>query len=495
MRTILHILFLFLMVPVLHAQEVPVWAKHLPDLPARPGFYQGLGSARSSGDVDADWAAASGRARAQILQQIRVVVNNKVVSKIEEKTSAEHASITEAFSSTTDQIATGTLENVPTERWFDEENKMLYAYAFISKLEVEEKFDEVLNTATASARVYHDAATKALAGGDAYLALSSYLQAIKGVTLAELYLNKTITGDIQGTKQKVPVLPVLQSEMCSLLNSLKFHITGGNDQQAERGRGLPVPFSGKVVVRSSTGDAPLRNAALITAFVPPGAGTLSPVSRTDEEGNFQFSVTEVRGGDAVSKIRVTVALPGVEILAEKLPDATRCLSDTYVDYTYRLKTRANITIAMHIVEYNLSKKRAKSSVQEEIQKQLLSDRFAILEESQVLQAVPEDKLTSAAQSGDFHTVVAGLSRIADVVVVGVVSTEQRTNPSPGIFFSSGTAVVRAIDAKSGQILASVSLDNEKEGGGSYEAAGMRLLQKMGKKIGEELKTNFEVVMK
>jgi hypothetical protein len=480
---------------LLQAQDIPSWAQHLPDLPPRPGFYQGLGNARSTGDAEADWAVASGRARAQVLQQIRVVVNNKVVSKIEEKTSAQQASISEAFSSTTDQIATGTLENVPTERWFDTDNKVLYVYAFISKLEVEEKFEEVLSAATASAKVYHDAATSALSGGDAYLALTNYLQAIKGVTLAELYLNKTITGDIRGTKEKVPILPILQSEMCSLLNNVRFQTTGGNEQQAERGRGLPLPFTGKVVVRTTTGDTPLRNAALTAAFIPPGAGTLSPISHTDEDGNFQFSVTEVTGGDAVSKIRVSIALPGVEILAEKLPEATRSLSEIYVDFSYHLKTRTNITVAMHIVEYNLAKKRAKSSVQEEIQKQLLSDRYAILEESKVLQHVSEDKLSAAAQSGDFHSVVAELSRIADVIVVGVVSTEQRTNPTAGIFFSSGTAVVRAIDAKSGQILGSVSLDNEKEGGGSYEVAGMRLLQKMGKKIGEELKNNFDAAMK
>jgi hypothetical protein len=189
MKATITILLSFLLTPLLLAQEVPGWARHLPDLPARPGFYQGLGSARSSDNADADWAAASGRARAQILQQIRVVVNNKVVSKIEEKSSAQQSSITEAFSSTTDQIATGTLEKVPVDRWFDEENKILYAYAFISKMDVEEQFEEVLNAATASAAVYHDAATRALAGGDGYLALSSYLQAIKVVTLAELYLN------------------------------------------------------------------------------------------------------------------------------------------------------------------------------------------------------------------------------------------------------------------------------------------------------------------
>jgi hypothetical protein len=495
MKIIHTVIASFLLSAALHAQDVPPWARHLPDLPSRPGVYQGLGNAPSTGDAEADWAIASGRARAQILQQIRVVVNNKVVSKIEEKTSAQQASITEAFSSTTDQIATGTLENVPTERWFDQENKVLYVYAYISKLEVESRFEEQLAAATASAKVFHDAAVTALAGGDPYLALSDYLQAIKGVVLAELYLNKVITGDIRGTREKIPVLPVLQSEMCSLLSNVTFQVTGGDEQPAERGRSLPSPLSGAVLIRTPGGVAPMKNAVLTAVFLPPGAGTLSPISRTSEEGKFQFSATEVTGGDAVSKIRVGIVLPGFDVLAEKLPDAARCLSDTYVDFSYHLKTRANVTVAMHITEYNLSTKRAKSTVQEEIQKQLLQDRYTILEESQVLQAVPEEKMNAAAKSGDFHSVVAGLSHIADVVVVGLVSTEQRTNPTSGIYFSSGTAVVRAIDARSGRILASVSLDNEKEGGGSYEVAGMRLLQKMGKKIGEELKINFNTVMK
>jgi hypothetical protein len=474
MKTIFHtVVVVLLLTSVLYAQDVPPWARHLPDLPSQPGFYQGLGSARSTGDAEADWAVASGRARAQILQQIRVVVNNKVVSKIEERTSARQSSITEAFSSTTDQIATGTLENVPTERWYDEDNKTLYVHAYISRLEVESRFEEQLAAATASAKVYHEAATTALASGDPYLALSDYLQAVKGVVLAELYLDKTITGDLRGTKEKIPLLPVLQSEMCSLLSNVKFQATGGDEQQAERGRSLSTPMTGAVLIRTATGVVPMRNAVLTAAFVPPGTGTLSPVSRTTDEGK----------------------LPGVDILAEKLPDAVRCLSDVYLDFTFHLKTRANVTVAMHITEHNLSKKRAKSSVQEEIQKQLLGEKYTILEESQVLQAVPEEKLSAAAQSGDFHTVVAGLSRIADVVVVGLVSTEQRTNPTPGIFFCSGTAVVRAVDARSGQILASVSLDNEKEGGGSYEVAGMRLLQKMGKRIGEELKSTFDTVMK
>jgi hypothetical protein len=92
-------------------------------------------------------------------------------------------------------------------------------------------------------------------------------------------------------------------------------------------------------------------------------------------------------------------------------------------------------------------------------------------------------------------VVSRLATEADVIVVGFVSTAERANPSSGIFFSSGTAVIRAIDAKTGRILASVSLDNEKEGGGSYEVAGVRLLQKMGKRIGDELKSSIDAAFR
>ena len=79
------------------------------------------------------------------------------------------------------------------------------------------------------------------------------------------------------------------------------------------------------------------------------------------------------------------------------------------------------------------------------------------------------------------------------MVVGLVSTEERARPVEGIFFSSGKAVVRAIDPRTGQVVASVALENEKEGGSSFQVAGMRLLQKMGKKIGRDLGDSINAV--
>jgi hypothetical protein len=240
---------------------------------------------------------------------------------------------------------------------------------------------------------------------------------------------------------------------------------------------------------------PAKNVALAVTFISPAAGSIAAISKTNERGEFQLAVTEVTAGDAVNTIRVGIALSGIDLLSTKLSDALRCLAQTYVDFTFKLKTKSNITIAMRILEYNLSGKRAKSSVQEEIQKKLIDDRYTIREESAVQKLVRDDKVDAAVRSGDFHTIVAGLSHVADIVVVGLVTTERRTNPSPGIFFCGGTAVIRAIDTHTGQVLASVSVDNEKDGGGTYEVASVRLLQKLGRKIGEELKAGIDSALK
>jgi len=478
---------------LLRAQGVPPWARNLPDLPNQSGWYQGLGSAQ--GEDETGWQKASGQARAQILQQIRVAVVNTVAARAVETFSAAGSSVAQSFASTTDQLTEGTLEGVIVERWFDRDHRTLYAYASIEKAAVDRKFEEQLGSALASATVSYNAGVKAVAHGDVYLGLRDYQQAVTDVAFAEFYLKRTVTGDLRGGPGHAPVLPVLQSELCALMNRLQFQLTGGNDQAAERGRALPLVLSGRVLYRDAGSMVPLKNAALAASFVAPASGRLSAVTRTDEEGSFEFAATEVGSGESVNRIRVRVAVPGFEVLGEKLPDAARCLADSYGDFTFRLRTRANVTVAMHILEYNLDRKRPKSSVQEEIQKKLLGDRYTIVEESRMLKQVAEDKLNSAVRSGNFEPVVSRLAGTADVIVVGFVSTAERANPSSGIFFSSGTAVIRAIDAKTGRILASVSLDNEKEGGGSYEVAGVRLLQKMGKRIGDELKSSIDAAFR
>ncbi len=164
--------------------------------------------------ADSAWEDAAGRARAQIASQIRVRINNTVTHAVQETASGTDMSLTDAYASTTEQITTATLEGIVLERWYDEGTEILYAYGAISQAEVEQRFREKMQDALASARVFHAAALKAMEQDDPFTACSRLLEAMKVVSLAEASLERVISASLEGSGPSVPVLPVLQSQMC-----------------------------------------------------------------------------------------------------------------------------------------------------------------------------------------------------------------------------------------------------------------------------------------
>ena len=122
---------------------------------------------------------------------------------------------------------------------------------------------------------------------------------------------------------------------------------------------------------------------------------------------------------------------------------------------------------------------------------MIGERYTIVEESQIFRKIPAKELSRAVEEGNFDPVISAVSDIADFVVVGIVTTKERSNPTPGIFFTTGSVTIRVIDVKSGKIIASAALDNEREGGNSYEVAGMKILQRLGRQVGEEIKASVD----
>lgn len=477
-------------------QAVPDWARNLPNLPTKPEYYQGLGILPTAGNTNEDWQRAAGRARSEILSQIRVYVSSSATSTVEEIARGDQRELKSVFQSTTDQIAEGTLEAVPIERWYDEKNKTVYAYAAIAKREVERRYAEALNSAVVSASTRYRTGHRILEQGAPYAALQEYLEAVKLILLAESFLHKTILGDIDGDSRDDAALAFLQSEVCQLLSALRLEIVSGDNQQGEKDRALVQPLVGKLEYKAPNGSwNSVRGALLKASFITPAQGSIAAEVRTDDEGAFAFPVNEIQSGEALNKVRVSLATMGIELLGKTLTDALKCWNNLSVDFTFRMKVRTNITIAMHIVERNLGKLNPKSNVQEEIQKKLIGDRYSIVEESKISDVYPPAKLNGAVEAGNFDVAVQALSPLSDFVVVGIVNTKERSNPTPGIFFSTGSVTIRVIDSKTGRIIATAALDNEKEGGNSYEVAGMKLLQRMGKQVGEEIKTSIDKTLK
>ncbi|HSQ75335.1 MAG TPA: hypothetical protein VLT13_07245 [Bacteroidota bacterium] len=469
-----------------YGQDEPSWASDLPNLPQRAGWYQGLGITKVTGDGTADWNDASGKARGQIASQIRVRISSSVTNAMQETSSGSETTVAAAFASTTEQITTATLEGIALERWLDEDNGLLYAYGAISQAEVERRFRERMEDAVASARVYHAGARKALDRNDPYTAFGQLFEAMKVVSLAEAALDRTLAASLDGTGGAVPLMPALQTQMCGMLSKLQFEILAGDNQDAERSKALPAPLRGRLSYRSEQGTLPVNNAVLTASIVPPATGTIVKDVRTGSTGEFTIPVQEILGGEAVNRIRVTLSLQGVDVIAAQSPELTRCWSTAYVDYTFKMRSRTNIAVAIRILETNMGSPRAKSTVQEQIQRQLLGSRYSIVEDSKALSGLTPGRIQEVLASGEYNELVAALGKHADVAILGEVSTAQRSNPFPQMYFSSGRAIVRVIDCKTGMLLGNVNIEDGKEGGATYEHAGNKLLDKMGKSVAESV---------
>ncbi|MCC6397912.1 MAG: LPP20 family lipoprotein [Bacteroidetes bacterium] len=466
------------------AQDAPSWASELPNLPQRTGWYQGLGITKVTGDGAADWDDASGKARAQIAAQIRVRISSTVTRAIQETASNTEITVADAYASTTEQLTTATLEGILLERWFDEDTGTLYAYGAISQAEVERRFRERMEDALASARIYHAGARRALERNDPFTAFGQLMEAIKVVTLAEAALDRTISASLEGTGASVPILPVLNTQVCGMFSRLQFEILGGDNQDAERSKALAVPLQGRLLFRSDRGTYPVANAVIAAAFLPPATGRVTAEARTSSTGEFSMPVLEVLSGEAVNRIRLTLGLQGVAVLAAQSPELTRCWSTSYVDYTFRMRSRTNIAVAIRILETNMGSRRAQSAVQEEIQRRLLGGRYTIVEDSKALAGLTPAQIQDLLATASYNDLVTSVGKSADVAIVGEVSTVERSNPYPQMYFGSGRAVIRIIDCKTGMVLGSVNMENEKEAGATYDHAGRKLLEKMGKSVAD-----------
>jgi hypothetical protein len=472
-------------------QDAPSWAADLPNLPQRSGWYQGLGITKVTGDGAADWNDASGKARAQIAAQIRVRIASTVTRTMQETASGTEVTVADAYASTTEQITTATLEGIVLERWQDEDTGMLYAYGAISQAEVERRFRERMEDAVASARIYHAGARKALERNDPFTAFGQLVEAMKVVSLAEASLERTLTASLDGTGEPLPVMPVLQTQVCGMFSKLQFDVLGGNDQEAERSKGLALPLQGRLSYKSEQGTYPVRNAVLSVAFVKPAAGSAVPDVRTSATGEFSVPVQEILNGEAVNRIRVTLALQGAAVLAAQSPELTRCWSTAYVDYTFRMRSRTNIAVAIRVLESNMGTPRSKSTVQEEIQKQLLAGRYRIVEDSKALAGMTAAQIQQVLSAGTYNDLVSAVGKHADIAILGEVTTTARSNPYPNIYFGSGRAVIRIIDCKTGMLLGNVTMEDVKEGGGTYDHAGGKILGKMGKSVAESVLTEMK----
>jgi hypothetical protein len=60
-----------------------------------------------------------------------------------------------------------------------------------------------------------------------------------------------------------------------------------------------------------------------------------------------------------------------------------------------------------------------------------------------------------------------------------------------MYFGAGRVVLRILDCKTGRVLGSVLMEDQKEGGPTYDQAGRKLLEKMGRSASEQVRQEIK----
>jgi len=476
------------------------WQKGLPNMPKRDGYYQGLGAVPSSKNQSDDASKAEGEARAMVIRAIRSEISSKVTNVMTETTKNGAGDYSESFNSVTESFSQETLKNLKVEFYIDKKAKKHYAYCEISIAEVERQFAERLKKAINVAKTYYLAAKQAEANGDCYLALTQYLEGAKEVVIAELINKEPIEGDIDGSGKKVSVKATFDSQLKSLLGKMSIEIGSGDAQKGTKGEPLAQPLVAKLTCDNN----PVRNANLVAAAVQPTVIKIDDGAQTGSDGMASFSVHSVEtvNPSGINKIRIGLNMKDFNAFAQQLPGAVEKAKLIFKDFSFSAKGSAITRIVILIFEENVGREQTVSIVEGDIVKQLVSNKFKVIDKSEVYKAVSKEQAKASATSSNDDVVSNALKNVADVLIIGSISAKESeggtVNPYGGTSNQKSAwagGSVRCLDLENGKIIANSEKQGVKGIQLSVEKAGIIALQNLSKQVSKEILDGLNQALK
>ncbi len=482
------------------------WIKSLPNMPKCDGYYQGLAGTPQSNNNSEDMKKVESEARSMIIRAIRSEITSKVTSVMEETTKGGATDYNETFSSVTESFSQETLKNLKVEFYTDKKAKKVYAYTEISIAEVNRQFAERLKKALNVAKTYYLAAKSAEASGDYYLALTQYLEGAKEIVIAELINKEPIEGDIDGSGKSVSVRATFDAQLKNLLGKMRVDIVSGDMQKGVKGEPLAAPLEAKLVYDKDGAAIPVKNANLASYSVAPTVVKADEAAKTDGGGVAKFTVHSVEtvNPSGQNKVRIGLNVSDFEMFQQQLPGAVEKARLVFKDFTFTAKGSAITKIVILIFEENIGKEQPKSIVEDEIVKQLASNKFKVIDKSEVFRAVNREAAKAAAESSNDDIVANALKSVADVLVIGSVKAMESvggsSNPYGGGSSNRVSAwascSIRGIDLETGKIIATSSKEQVKGiSVGSAEKAGIVALGNLSKEAAKEIFAGLSAALK
>ncbi len=482
------------------------WVKTLPNMPKCNGYYQGLAGTPTSNNNSEDMKKAESEARSMIIRAIRSEISSKVTSVMEESTRGGATDYNETFSSVTESFSQETLKNLKVEFHTDKKSKKVYAYCEISIAEVERQFAERMKKAINVAKTYFLAAKSAETSGDYYLALTQYLEGAKEIVIAELINKEPIEGDIDGSGNKVSVRATFDTQMKNLLGKMRVDMVSGDMQKGVKGEPLAAPLVAKLVYDKAGSVIAVKNANLASYSVAPTVVKADEASKTDGAGTAKFTVHSVEtvNPSGQNKVRIGLNVSDFEAFQQQLPGAVEKARLVFKDFTFTAKGSAITKIVILIFEENIGKAQDKSIVEDAILKQLTTNKFKVIDKSEVFRAVNREAAKAAAESSSDDVVANALKTVADVLVIGSVKAMESVGGSSNPYGGGSSnrisawanCSIRAIDLETGKVIATSSKEQVKGiSVGAAEKAGIVALTNLSKEASTEILNGLNAALK
>jgi len=480
------------------------WTKSLPNMPKRDGYYQGLGAVPTSGNQAEDASKSEGEARAMVIRAIRSEISSKVTNVMEESTKNGIGETSESFNSVTESFSQETLKNLKVEFYVDKKSKKHYAYCEISIAEVERQFAERLKKAINVAKTYYQAAKSAENSGDYYLAVTQYFEGAKEIVVAELINKESIEGDMDGSGRNVSVRATFDTQLKNLLGKMRVEIAGGDAQRGVKGEPLAEPLVARLIYDRGGSTVPVKNASLAAYSVQPTVVKADETSKTDGAGRANFTVHSVESVNpsGQNKIRIGLSEKEFGVFSQQLPNAVAAAKNVFKDFSFTAKGSAITRIVILVFEQNMGKEQNVSIVEGDIVKQLVSNKFKVIDKSEVFKAVSKEQARSSAETSNDEVVSNALKAVADVLIIGSVKASESEGGSSNPYGGSSnrksawaSGSVRCIDLENSKIIATSEKQGVKGIQLSLEKAGIMALQALSKETSKEILDGLNAALK
>jgi len=484
-----------LIVSIALAGAAPDWVEHLPQ---KPDLIQGIGYASATGNPEDDRKRADNNAFSDIAKQVHMTINSKISTYYEESvTDTGVVSSSELFQKISEQHANETIKGIKiADRYFDKAKGIYYSYATLSHADLDKQFQDLALQTVKICSEYHQSALQAISNKNVFGAINHYFRSLGELLVAQAYLKKKITGDIDGNSIDEILQVRLENEIVTVLSRISFATLSGNGQNAKRNQGLELPLTGKVTYQ---GNPPFPASGLpVKMQILNAAGKLSGEEITNQDGIFRIRVDRIDSAESeTGLIRTGINLNDMIPFKMEVGGLFEYVDRIGCTFEFKIDVLTSIKIFVTINEFINNKPVLNSYSNGSIVEKLVQNKFTLIDLSNLSSGITQEKVNQYLTTRDDVALAHVLENDVDYAIVGNIrsTTGDSISIGTGIVFARADVDIRAIDIRSGQIIASSSLTGIKGSGNQGLKANKKAICLCGDKAIEELIVSLKSALK